>query len=115
MSHLQVDQLEVGKHVKIHYNGCKLDVHAGNSGIGMWLTKDGNKPDENTIGMFIGPHDLPYFMIYPTKDYWESGLKMKLPFAFTSEGVQIPHPDGTRTFIKFKEISDLVKLLPKSN
>lgn len=111
---VEADQVEINKHIKMHSGDFKFDVHCAKDGIGFWLSNRKDNPDENMIGAYIGNNQSPFIMIYPERDFWQ-GRKGKLPFALSPKGLQIPHADGTVTHLSLRDISDLVKLLPKSN
>ncbi len=106
-----VDQPQVGSHLKMTSNEKRLSAHASKSAVGIWLSNKGSKPDSDQIGMVAADQGLTYFMVYPEDWYWGPGVKNKLPFAVSTQGVQIPHQDGTVTRLSFAEISKMVRAL----
>lgn len=111
MSRIEVDQVVVGKHVKIHTAGAMMDIHGGpTGGVGFWLANKGSPTGTDCIGAFSQKGLPPYFLVYPKEDFWEPGSK-KLPFAFSPNGLQIPSPDGSVVNISLNQICEWAKAL----
>jgi hypothetical protein len=107
-----VQQLTVGRHFKMANGGNSIVFHASAKSVGIWMGGRFSRSGFNQIGMYADER-LQYFMVYPDEKYWNHGVKQKLPFAVSTVGIQIPHPDGTVTQLKFEEIAELVKAFKK--
>lgn len=107
-----VQQLQVGKHFKMSNGGNSVAFHASKAGVGMWMSGRFSRPGLGQIGMFADER-MAYFMSYPDEKYWDHGVLNKLPFAVSTQGIQVPHPDGKVSHLTFKEISDFVKAYKK--
>lgn len=100
MSHIEVDQVEVGKHFKLRAEGVKLDIHAGPNYIGLWL--GGLSQAENTLGFYMQKGGAPYIQMWAPKE-----LGFKLPFAFGGNGLQIPQTNGGAVIIPLEDLSKM--------
>ncbi len=97
---LEVDELQVNRHVKMQSPLGRLDVHASANTLGVWLHPNGNK---GQFGCFI-EHGQVCLAWYPTKD-------SKWPNAITTEGLQLVKADGTPMAIPFAKIAELAEKL----
>ncbi len=107
-----VQQLNVGRHFKMSNGGNSLVIHSSASSVGMWLSGRFSRPGIQQIGMYADER-LAYFMVWPDEKYWDHGVKNKLPFAISTQGVQVPHPDGDVTRLTLKDIADIAKAYKK--
>lgn len=110
MSHLEVEQIDVGRHVRIKAGELRLNIHANDGSVGAWLSEKG-KVDFDCLSVFLRKGEAPYVQAYPFKEYFQSSVSYRLPFAFgTRHGLQIPHSDGKVTVISLEQLSSLAKL-----
>lgn len=107
---LTVEQLTVGKHFKVKSEHGTLTINSSNKILGVWLSRNGKNSPGEQIGMVLQPNVPPYFCVYPRSDYRTSGNN-HLPFALSANGLQVPHPDGTVTFLPLEKLAALVKQL----
>lgn len=110
---VEVEQLQVGRHFRLGAGAGRLTIHSSDSTTGVWLSgRDGNQP-EGTICMVAERGKLPYFAVYPKQGYSKitKANRCQLPFAISSEGLQVPHPDGTVTILPLEKLAALVKQL----
>jgi hypothetical protein len=109
---LTVQQLNVGRHFKMSSGGHSVVIHSNAQSVGVWLGGRFSRSGVQQIGMFADER-MAYFMVWPEEKYWDHGVKTKLPFAISTQGVQVPHPDGTATRLTLKDISDIAKAYKK--
>ena len=102
MSELRIEELVVGRHVKVASKFGRLEIHATNSTLGVWVS--GSKRDE-PIGMCIAQDGTPYFMVYPKAN---SPLGNKCPFAISANGLQIPQVDSEPKIIPLEKLAGLL-------
>lgn len=107
---LTAEQLQVGRHVKMRCALGSLDVHASDTVLGVWLQGGSGGRPANTLAAYVGPDQSPAIAFYPPADYWgpkEPG-KPRQPFAFSANGLQVPHQDGSVTILPLAKLSELV-------
>ncbi|WP_417744762.1 hypothetical protein [Rosistilla oblonga] len=113
MSSINVEQVVIGKHVKIHSGDLKLDVHASKSCIGVWLGGKGQSSGDGCVGAAANINGETYLMAYPNKSFWDKGAA-PMPFAMSvKSGLQIPQPNGEITTFSLKELSSAALQLRK--
>jgi hypothetical protein len=102
--HLKVDQLEVGKHVKIRSPLGGIDVHASETSLGVWMTPAGVKTPEQSLSIHIQRGVPPAICIWPS-------FKSKYPFAISANGLQVVKEDGTTRILPLARIAEIVDKL----
>lgn len=103
MSHERIEQLEIGKHVRLRSGDgrVKVDVHCSDDTVGVWANSDGGPQ----IGIVAESRKPPYFMIY-TK------LSATVPVALSASGIQVPSPHGGNPkILSWAQVYELVKNL----
>lgn len=100
---LEVDQLVIGKHVKVRSPLGSIDVHASETNLGIWFTPAGAKQPEKTMSVHI-QHGVPSLCIWPS---WKSNW----PFAISANGLQIPKKDGMVRIVPLERLAELVDKL----
>jgi hypothetical protein len=107
---IEVEQLRIGKHMRFKSAAGQLTVDASGNTLGVWVDSNVTKSGEGTVSIVAEAGKPPYMSIWPAKGYFASQGR-KVPFAFSANGLQVPHPDGTVTTLSLLEISTLVKSL----
>ncbi len=98
---LELDELQVNRHVKMQSPLGRLDVHASANALGVWMQPAGMKGSNGQFGCFIQGGNV-CLAWYPTKD-------SKWPNAITTEGVQLVKTDGTPMIIPFTKLAELAE------
>jgi len=114
VEYLNAEQVRVGKHVRIRSAIGKLDVHASDTVVGVWLSSEGRESgSENMLAAFVRPNETPTLAFYPPAKYWGPTAKRspRLPFALSGHGLQVPHQDGTVTILPLERLSEIVRTL----
>lgn len=105
--HLKVEQLVVGKHVKVSSSFGSIEVHASGKTLGMWVSRGGKF--DGQIGIVVEQGKGPYISIWPTND---SGVKTTFPFAVSGHGLQVP-TSGNPVILSWGDVARLVtQVLP---
>lgn len=100
---LEVDEVQVGRHVKMLSDVGRFDVHCSGSTMGAWLQPVGKRGPDGQIGMHI-QNGVAFFSIWPSVD-------AKHPFAISANGLQVVKDDGTVRIMPLGKIAELVDQL----
>jgi hypothetical protein len=104
-----MDELVVKKHIKMSSEAGKIDAHCSNNSIGVWVTGTNSGPDVDQISLVVQRGRGPFVALWPKRNYFTGTRRM--PFALSSEGLQVPHPDGSVTILPLEKLAMLVKKL----
>ncbi len=74
---LNVDELRVGRHIKLSSKLGKIDVHCSDSTLGVWLANG-----KQSACVYMDDRIGPAFCVYPNNKL--------LPFSINTRGVQLP-------------------------
>lgn len=109
MSKIEIDEIAVKKHLKVSGKNATVVINTGSHGIGVWFSKKG-EPDSNQFSIYAG-NDYFAAMYYPPKDFFESGVKHRMPFAISEQGFQYPLPTGGVKMIPLRALVSLLDAL----
>jgi hypothetical protein len=93
----KIEELEVGRHVKMRSKAGGIDVHCSDTICGAWLTK-GRK----SIGI-VSERDMVYVCLYDDQN------AQKLPVALTTKGIQIPDENGKPEFFEWSKLAEVLR------
>jgi hypothetical protein len=114
---MDLDELRVRKHVKVQSKVGKIDVHASDSVLGVWVSAGpDSRPEYDTVAVVCDRGHAPYICVYPSRGFRNADVRtppVQLPVAISGAGIQIPHPDGTASRISWTEVSQLVRAAGK--
>lgn len=98
---VEVEEVVVGRHVKMRSELGGIDVHASNSALGVWISPKGAKSPCGQIGIFV-QHGRACLSLYP--DYPTNCV----PFAISTAGLQVVKRDGTVRIVPLDVLADIV-------
>ena len=93
----KIEELEVGRHVKMRSKAGGIDVHCSATICGAWITKD-----EQSIGVVAELGQL-YVCLY------DDTRKQKVPVALTTKGIQIPGSNGKVEFFDWAKVAEVLR------
>lgn len=106
MSKIEVEELVVDRHVKMSSALGRIDVHASDNTLGIWISPKDSKAPCGQFGVFIdhGRVCLGLYPDYPTKN---------VPFAISTAGLQVVKRDGTVIVMPLEKLAELVESVMK--
>ncbi len=108
---LSVEQLKVGRHIRIRSAIGNLNVHASGTALGVWLQSADGRRDENMLSAYVVPGRTPALALWPSRKFWGPRPRQRMPFAISGDGLQVPHPDGTVTILPLEQLAEIVRTL----
>lgn len=94
---LSVDQLQVGKHLRMKSPIGSIDVHSSGNVLGAWL-----KCGDSTACVYATEREGAVIALYPKS--------RGLPFAISKHGVQLPtdSPSETPLILNWEQLKEIV-------
>ena len=93
----RIEELEVGRHIKMRSKAGGIDVHCSDKILGAWLTKG-----RTSIGI-VSERGMLYISLYDDQN------AQKLPVALTTKGIQIPDQNGKPEFFEWSKLAEVLR------